>query len=132
MSGRSLRNKSILGTSHFEANVASAVTLSSVVPRFSLRARVTARPSVLERLDGSFMDDGSRFGELHRAAGADEQRHAQLIFDLLDLMADRGRRQPQLVGRPREVEMAGGGIERPQAHACQECELPWPSSKKTI
>ena len=47
ISGRRLRNESILGTSHFDANVASAVTLSSVAPRLILRALVTARPSVV-------------------------------------------------------------------------------------
>ena len=114
MSGRSLRNRSIRGISHLEANVASAVTFSCGRPRAIFRARDTARPSVVERLDRSLMDDGSRLGQPHRAAGADEQRHAELIFDLLDLMADRRRRQPKLVGRAGEIQVPGRCFERPQ------------------
>ena len=46
----------------------------------------------------------------------------ELVLDFLDLMADRRRRQPELVGRAREIEMAGGRVERSSARAFLESE----------
>ena len=67
-----------------------------------------------QRLDGGRVDDRSGLGELHHAAGADKQQHAQLVLDFLDLMADRRRRQPELVRCAREIEVAGSRVECPQ------------------
>ena len=102
------------GISHFEANVASALTLSSALPRDILRALATAPSQHVERFDRRLVDDGPGLGQPHRAAGALEQLDPELLLDLLDLMADRGRRQAELVRGAGEIQHAGRRLEGPQ------------------
>ncbi|MNF99337.1 hypothetical protein D3C84_822300 [compost metagenome] len=50
-------------------------------------------------------------GRTDLPAFADEQRHAQLLFELADLMADGAVGDAQLCGGPAEVGVAGGAFE---------------------
>ncbi len=59
-----------------------------------------------------FLQDLARCGETHRAAGAVEQLHRQLLLELADLMADRGLGHTELRRGVREALEARGGRER--------------------
>ncbi len=53
-------------------------------------------------------------GQHQRLGLAQEQLHAEAFLQRLDLVADGGRRDVQLVGRPREAEMPGRNLESSQ------------------
>jgi hypothetical protein len=55
--------------------------------------------------------DFSLPGQLHGAAGAQEQADADLVLDFLDLVADSGGRDVKLGGGLGEAQMPGGGVE---------------------
>ena len=86
-----------------------------------MRARGDRAPERAERLDRGLVDDRARLGQLHGPAGAREQHQAELILDFLDLMADRRRRQAELVRGAGEIEVPGRRFQRPQAPACRGC-----------
>jgi hypothetical protein len=68
----------------------------------------------VESLDRRVDEQPSGLGQPDRTAGAVEEHDAQLLLDLLDLIADGGRRQAELVGGAREIEMPPRRFQRPQ------------------
>ena len=57
------------------------------------------------------VEEAAGFGELERACAALEQRGAQLLFQLLDLPAQRGLGDEQALGRAGEIALFGNGDE---------------------
>ncbi|MNL67342.1 hypothetical protein D3C87_1919150 [compost metagenome] len=68
----------------------------------------------VQRVDSRVEQHLARGRQLDAAAGACEKHHVQLLFDLFDLIADGGGRQPDLVGGAREVQVTRGGFKRSQ------------------
>jgi hypothetical protein len=60
------------------------------------------------------LHDATGFGQRERAMAALVQRHAQALFELLDLAAHRGLGKEQLLARLREAQEPGRGLERVQ------------------
>ena len=54
-------------------------------------------------------------GEEEAARGALEERSADIVLEILDLLRHRAWRHRELVGGAAEVEVAGRGLERPQS-----------------
>src|SRR5690606_27337250 len=50
-------------------------------------------------------------GQAHPPLLAHEQRATNAVFELADLIADRGLRQPELVCSAREIFVSAGGLE---------------------
>ena len=87
-----------------------ALTLSAHVVAALVHARHRAvEPG--ERLADCRVEDLPRLGKSHRAAGTLDQTPAQLILELLDLMADGGWRHIQLLCGAGEIEMPTCGFE---------------------
>ena len=63
---------------------------------------------------GVWQQGQPRLGQRHRARRSREQRNADLVFELLDPLAERGRGQGHAPGRPRKPEDAGGCDEAAQ------------------
>ena len=113
MSGCSRWKASIRGSSQSEPNEAKVATLT----RRRLRERRicwTLESSLVEPgLDGA--QQRLAVGrDLHRAGAAHEQRRAELVFEALDLPADRRLGEVQLVGGGAEAEQPGDRLEGPQ------------------
>jgi len=68
----------------------------------------------VERLGRGFQHELARLRRPDRAAGAGEQDQPELVLDLLDLVADRRRRQSELVRGTGEVEVAACRLQRSQ------------------
>ena len=64
----------------------------------------------IQRIGNGRLEDGALAGELHVAAGALEQADADLVLQLLDLMADGCRRHVQLLRGAGEAQVAGSGV----------------------
>ena len=77
------------------------------------------RPTPLERV-GHAVERIAQVGQqrlalagyLEPARTAHEQRHAEPLLERLDLVADRGLRDVQLLGGVGEAGVAGGRLER--------------------
>ena len=85
--------------------------------RLAARQLLCPRHGAVQEVDGvgrGLGQHGARFGQPHGAAGAGKQRHAELVLDFLDLMADRRRRQAELVGGAGEIQVPGRRFQRPQ------------------
>ncbi len=72
--------------------------------------RLDALLELEEALAQGFEPGGALLGQLEPLAGAAEQDRAQMILERADLLADRGRRDRQLVGGAGEAEVPRGGI----------------------
>ncbi|MCY1370983.1 hypothetical protein D9M69_581070 [compost metagenome] len=68
----------------------------------------------VEGVGGGLEPHGAGRREADAAAGAREQHHAELLLDLLDLVAHGRRRQPDFFGGPCEVQVPPGGLEGAQ------------------
>ena len=68
----------------------------------------------VERIDRSLEQHRACLGQPDGPAGAGKQNDAELILDFLDLVADRRRRQPELIRGPGEIEVPGRRFQRPQ------------------
>ena len=85
--------------------------------RLAARQLLRPRHRAVEQVDGvgrGLEQHGARLGQPHGAAGAGKQRHAELVLDFLDLMADRRRRQAEFVGGAGEIQVPGRRLQRPQ------------------
>ena len=80
---------------------AAAETVDSLAD--GLEARLQAR-----------IDEARRLGELDRAGASVEQLEAQQVLQSADLVAERGRRDVQLLGGLGEAQMPSRGLEGPQ------------------
>ena len=113
MSGCSRWNASIRGSSQSEPNEAKVVTLT----RRRLRERRICCTLAVELGEPGLDRAQQRLAvgrDLHRARAADEQGGAELVFEALDLPADRRLREVQLVGGGAEAEQPGDRLEGPQ------------------
>jgi hypothetical protein len=101
------------GISHIEAKLAQVVMATLLRPAL-WRIWRTVRPAAPAPAAGA-QQLGAGAGQFHRARVAQEQRHADLVFQRLDLAADGRLGQRQLVGRGAEVQVPGHGLEGAQA-----------------
>ena len=83
----------------------------------------------VERIGRGLGQHRARLGQPDGAAGAREQHQAELVLDFLDLVADRGRRQAELVGGAGEIEVPGRRFQRPQRHGFPVAGGPWANSR---
>jgi len=67
-----------------------------------------------QALVSSRLEDFALPGEAHGTAGSGEEGNSHQTLQLLDLMADCGRRHPQCISRAGEAQMLCGGIKSPQ------------------
>ena len=88
------------GISHSEAKELVVVT-DERPPPAGLRAQpLGGRAHGGEHLRGGGVELLAGLGQRERAVAALEQRHAELVLELLDLAADRRLREVQLLARP--------------------------------
>jgi hypothetical protein len=82
-----------------------------VRPRAQFR---DATGDAVQRLAHRGGEHATRLGEFHAATPPVEQRHAELAFQSLHLMADRPVRDMQFGAGAGEILVAGGGLEGAQ------------------
>ena len=65
------------------------------------------------------------FSQFNTTIDTIKQPHAQFLFQPFYLLADRGLRCPQLIGRRRKTELAGSRLKHSQQIKGTEAEVIW-------
>ena len=110
MSGWAWRKRHSRGISHLAVRpvVAEMTRTFAVAPALELPDGVA---HALEARMQARIDQPARIGQLDRPRAAVEQRQAELLLERADLVAQRRRRDMQLLGRLGEAQMAGDRLE---------------------
>ena len=115
MPGLRLRNRRRRGSSHSKPKESSVATLSTRWRRLSMTALVALRiDSSAPLMRGRY--DAPRLGQCETLAAphAMKQRHTEPLLERLDLVAHRGLRDVQRVGRTREAQVTRRRLEHDQ------------------
>ena len=113
ISGCACRKRHSRGISHLAMSPGVALITRTLASRRAIELPDRVAHALEARMQAR-IDQPAGVGQLDRAGAAVEQREAELLLQRADLVAERGRRHVQLLGRLGEAQVAGDRLEGAQ------------------